>query len=53
MELSNYELYNIYGGSVSVSAAMINAIARGVSVVYTLGRALGSAIRYAFGKKYC
>ncbi len=52
MELSNYELYSITGGS-GVTAAMINAIARGVSVMYSLGRALGSAIRYAFGKKYC
>ena len=53
MELNNYELVNIYGGSGAISATMINAIARGITVVYSLGRALGSAIRYAFGKKYC
>jgi len=52
MELTNYELININGGS-TISAAMINAIARGINVVYSLGRALGSAIRYVFGKKYC
>ena len=52
MELTNYELVSINGGNV-VSATMINAIARGINVVYSLGRALGSAIRYVFGKKYC
>lgn len=53
MKLTNCELYSISGGSTSISAAMINAIARGVSVMYSLGRALGSAIRYAIGKNYC
>ena len=53
MELNNYELINISGGNVGISATMINAIARGITVVYSLGRAIGSAIRYALGKRYC
>lgn len=54
MELDNKQLIMIYGGTVGViSATMLNAIARGVTVMYSLGRAFGSAIRYVFGKKYC
>ena len=53
MELNNSQLITIYGGSVGVSASMLNAIARGIAVVYSLGRAFGSGIRYVFGKSYC
>lgn len=53
MELNNEQLVNIYGGAAGVSAAMLNAVARGITVVYSLGRALGSAVRYVFGKRYC
>ena len=53
MELNNSQLITIYGGSVGVSASMLNAIARGIAVVYSLGRAFGSGIRYVFGKRYC
>ncbi len=53
MILTNQELLLINGGSSTVTAAMLNAVARGVSVLYSLGRAFGSAVRYAFGKKYC
>ena len=52
MELTNYELININGGN-TVSAALINAVARGISVLYSLGKALGSAIRYIISKTYC
>ena len=53
MELEKEQLLKIYGGSAAISATMLNAIARGVTVMYSLGRAFGSAIRYVFGKKYC
>lgn len=54
MELDNKQLIMIYGGTVGgISATMLNAIARGVTVMYSLGRAFGSAIRYVFGKRYC
>lgn len=54
MELDKKQLIMIYGGAVSgISATMLNAVARGVTVMYSLGRAFGSAIRYVFGKKYC
>lgn len=53
MLLTNQELLQITGGATGITAAMLNAVARGVSVLYSLGRALGSAVRYAIGKKYC
>ena len=54
MELDKSQLIVVYGGAVGgISATMLNAIARGVTVMYSLGRAFGSAIRYVFGKKYC
>ena len=54
MELDNSKLIMIYGGTAGgISATMLNAIARGVTVMYSLGRAFGSAIRYVLGKKYC
>ena len=53
MELNSDQLISIYGGATGISATMLNAIARGVTVMYSLGRAFGSAIRYVFGKKYC
>ncbi len=54
MELDSKQLITIYGGATGgISATMLNAIARGVTVMYSLGKAFGSAIRYVFGKKYC
>ena len=54
MELDKSKLIVVYGGAVGgISATMLNAIARGVTVMYSLGRAFGSAIRYMLGKKYC
>ncbi len=46
------ELIEVKGG-VGLSAALINAISRGVNTLYNLGVAVGSAIRRAFKKKIC
>jgi hypothetical protein len=46
------ELLKIQGGS-SVSATMINAIARAIGALYDLGRALGTGIRMLKNKNYC
>ena len=46
------ELIEVKGG-VGLSAALINAISRGVNTLYNLGAAVGSAIRRAFKKKIC
>ena len=37
----------------SISSAMLNALMRTVSVMFSLGQAVGSAIRRAYGKNYC
>jgi bacteriocin-like protein len=49
--MSNKELSQIQGGG--INATLLNAVARCVSVFYDLGRALGTGIRMAFGKKSC
>lgn len=53
MELNNYELININAGSTSISATMLNAIARCITVVYSFGRAVGTGIRYVISGKRC
>ena len=45
------ELLNVNGGS--VSASLINSIARGVNTIFNLGRALGSATRRVVNGKMC
>lgn len=51
MILSKEELLKISGGE--VSASLINAIARGISVFLDLGRTIGAAIRRATSGKTC
>ncbi len=52
--MTNEELISTVGGATSyTSASFINALARGVNVLYGLGRALGSAIRMSFSKRKC
>jgi len=50
-QINNIELKKIYGGG--ISAAMINAIIRGASLLFEMGKTLGSAIRRGFSGKYC
>ncbi len=51
MILTKEELLKIKGGE--VSASLVNAIARGISVFLDLGRTIGSAIRRATTGKNC
>lgn len=51
MELTNYELNEIYGGA--VTATLLNSIARLASTLMTLGQMLGSAARIGTSKNYC
>lgn len=51
MYLTNRELANIYGGS--ISASLLNALSRGVSTLYDIGYALGSAIRKLLNGRVC
>ena len=43
---------NIKGGA-GISSAVLNALMRTVSVMFSLGQAVGSAIRRVAGKNYC
>ena len=51
-EINKEKLKEIRGGA-SVSSAVINALMRTVSVMFSLGQAVGSAIRRISGKNYC
>lgn len=53
MKLSKNELLQVQGGSVTVTATLINALARGISVLFELGKAVGSSIRRAITKTTC
>lgn len=51
--MSNTELLNVRGGSVSISATMLNAIARGAEVIYNIGTSLGKCIKLFIAGKKC
>ena len=51
-KLKNEEMRKIDGGA-GVTAAMLNAIIRTVSTMFSVGQAIGSAIRRATGGNYC
>ena len=51
-KINRNELYNIIGGA-ALTGTMLNAIAKGVTSIYNIGRALGSALRRAISGKYC
>lgn len=51
-KINKDEMYKIKGGA-SFSSAMLNALMRTVSGMFSIGQAVGSAIRRALGKNYC
>ncbi len=51
-KLGKEELKKINGGA-GMTAAMLNAMIRAVSTMFTVGQAIGSAIRRATGRNYC
>ncbi len=52
VKLKNNQLITIVGG-VSISATLLNSLARGINVFLDLGRSLGSAIRRITNNKLC
>ena len=52
-KLINKELQEVKGGATGFSSAILNALMRTVSVMFSLGQAVGSAIRRTNGKNYC
>lgn len=51
-QLKKEEMFLVRGGS-GLTSAMLNAIMRTVSGMFTIGQAVGSAIRRAVNKNYC
>ncbi len=53
--MSNQELLLVRGGAVSsyTSAAFLNAIARGITALYNLGKAFGSSLKIIVTGKKC
>lgn len=51
MVLNTKELQNINGGA--ISPTLLNSLAKGLSLLFELGRAVGSGIRRAASGKTC
>lgn len=51
-KLNNEQLNSIQGGA-SFSSAALNAVIRTVSTLFSIGQAVGSAIRRAGSRNYC
>ena len=50
--LKKEEMQKVKGGA-GVTAAMLNAVIRTISTMFTMGQAIGSAIKRATNKNYC
>ena len=50
--MTNEELYKINGGA-TINASWLNSLARGVEVLYNLGRSFGTAIRMIIKGSQC
>lgn len=53
MILKDNETINIVGGASWISAAMVSAVAKAVTTIYTFGQNLGTAIYRLIKKKPC
>lgn len=51
-QLNKEEMFAIRGGA-GLTSAMLNALMRTVSVMFSVGQAVGSAIRRAVNGSYC
>ena len=52
IKLKKEEMYQVKGGT-SLSSAMLNALMRTISVMFSIGQAVGSAIRRTINGTYC
>ena len=52
-DLGREELICVKGGAAGFSSALLNAMMRTVSVMFSVGQAVGSAIRRAINGNYC
>lgn len=52
-KLKKEEMFKIKGGASTSLTAILNSLMKTVSVMFSVGQAVGSAIRRAVGKNYC
>ncbi len=52
MKLNNIEMLNIIGG-VNLSGTLLNSIAKLLSTIFDVGRAIGSAISMSKSRRRC
>ena len=50
--MTNQELINVVGGA-TINASWLNALARGIETLYSLGRGLGTAVRMLIKGSRC
>lgn len=50
-KIEKKQMYEVKGGAVNY--ALLNAIARAASAIFTVGQAIGSAVRRMTSKNYC
>lgn len=51
-ELNNQQLISVKGGA-GLTSSMLNALVRTISTLFSVGQAVGSAIRRATSRNYC
>ena len=51
--LKKEEMISVKGGAIDFSSALLNAMMRTVAVMFSMGQAVGSAIRRAINGNYC
>ena len=52
-KLKKQEMISIKGGATSINSAVLNAMMRTISVMFSMGQAIGSAVRRAVKGSYC
>ncbi len=51
--LAKYELVEVKGGATTSLPTLINAITKGISLLFEIGRSVGSTMRRIFTNNFC
>ena len=52
-ELNNNDMNTITGGSLELNGSILSALVKGITALFSVGEAAGSAIRRIVGDSYC
>ncbi len=52
MEIKEYEMLKITGG-INISGTLLNAVAKLITTIFDIGKAIGSALRMATSGRKC